>query len=195
MTPHPFDTYKPGDTFGWDLMNENFVQHLSARGMWVFKVGYGEWEIYADKNKPGRAHTYKSNCTRLSTAIERERHGEKTWEDMPALRKLVFDEPEPVMIRLVNIKSLPGAPHDLYIGRANEALGLPESKWHNPFVLRHERDRDAILAQYRDYVLGSPELIAALPELSAKRLGCYCYPKRCHGNVLIDIYNLFHPAA
>ena len=29
-----------------------------------------------------------------------------------------------------------------------------------------------------------PELLAALPELAGKTLGCWCAPKACHGDVL-----------
>lgn len=95
-------------------------------------------------------------------------------------------------IALVNILSDSHPLYDLYIGRANYDLGLGGSKWGNPFKLKNESQREEVLAKYREHVLSSPELLAALPELQNLTLGCYCAPhKRCHGNVLIDLFREF----
>ncbi len=32
-----------------------------------------------------------------------------------------------------------------------------------------------------------PDLLAALPELEGKVLGCWCSPQECHGDVLIRL--------
>jgi hypothetical protein len=72
-------------------------------------------------------------------------------------------------------------PYDVYIGRP--------SKWGNPFRLRREADRVQVLAQYRAWVLTQPDLVAALPELRGKVLGCYCKPRACHGDVLAELAN------
>ncbi len=94
-------------------------------------------------------------------------------------------------IKLVNIKKIPKQDYDLYIGRSNKWLGLPESKWHNPFFMKNEGQRPTVLKLYEEHIRSRPDLIAALPELSNKTLGCYCAPKRCHGNVLIELYEEF----
>ncbi len=39
-------------------------------------------------------------------------------------------------------------------------------------------------ARYEQWVRSQPELIAALPELEGKTLGCWCAPDACHGDVL-----------
>jgi hypothetical protein len=71
-------------------------------------------------------------------------------------------------------------PFDVYIGRP--------SKWGNPFkVGAGGFTRDAAIRMYEDYVTGRPELMAALPELRGKVLGCYCAPKPCHGDVLVRL--------
>jgi hypothetical protein len=44
-----------------------------------------------------------------------------------------------------------------------------------------------VLAQYRQYLLGQPALLAALPALMGQVLGCWCLPKPCHGGVLIEV--------
>jgi hypothetical protein len=40
---------------------------------------------------------------------------------------------------------------------------------------------------YMEYILNSPELMASLHELKDKRLGCWCKPKICHGDILVDL--------
>jgi hypothetical protein len=66
---------------------------------------------------------------------------------------------------------------DVYIGRP--------SKWGNPFVIGRDGTREEVIAKYAAWLKDQPELIAALPELRGKVLGCWCTPKRCHGNVLV----------
>jgi len=68
------------------------------------------------------------------------------------------------------------APHGVYIGRP--------SKWGNPFVIGRDGTRDDVIARYEAWLLKQPELIAALPELAGKTLGCWCAPQACHGDVL-----------
>ena len=36
-------------------------------------------------------------------------------------------------------------------------------------------------------ILNRPELLDALHELKGKRLGCYCKPAACHGDVLVEL--------
>jgi len=84
---------------------------------------------------------------------------------------------------------------DVYIGRRMTMGGwnLPQSKWANPFTIGHDGDRATVLTKYRAHVLSRPDLIAALPELAGKRLGCWCAPEPCHGNVLIELLTTFTP--
>ena len=80
----------------------------------------------------------------------------------------------------------PGA---VYIGRGDRWGRLPRSKWHNPFVIPRHGDRDEVIEKFRVYLLGNPELMAALPELRGKDLACWCAPDRCHGDVLLELAN------
>jgi hypothetical protein len=76
----------------------------------------------------------------------------------------------------------------LYIGRANSRYGLPASKWANPFRIGRDGTRQEVIDEYRDYLLASPNLMAALPELAEKDLVCWCAPEPCHGDVLLEQY-------
>lgn len=68
---------------------------------------------------------------------------------------------------------------DVYIGRP--------SVWGNPFVVGRDGNRKEVLTKYRAWLLTQPELLAKLPELRGKVLGCYCKPKLCHGDVLAEL--------
>ena len=68
------------------------------------------------------------------------------------------------------------ARYDVYIGRP--------SKWGNPFAVGRDGTRVQVIARYEHWVRSQPELIAALPELEGKTLGCWCAPNACHGDVL-----------
>lgn len=68
--------------------------------------------------------------------------------------------------------------YDVYIGRP--------SKWGNPFVVGRDGARNVVIMKYKRYLEQRPELIAAAKlELKGKRLGCWCSPLACHGDVLV----------
>ncbi len=79
--------------------------------------------------------------------------------------------------------------YDVYIGRAVVEYGIENSKWGNPFVMADESDaeRNRAINAYREWVVAQPELMQSLEELRGKRLGCWCAPKACHGDVLIQL--------
>ena len=88
--------------------------------------------------------------------------------------------------RVVHVKH---EPYDVYIGRAVPRAGLRASKWANPFVIGRDGDRGDVIRQYREYVQSRPDLMAALPELRGKVLGCWCAPQSCHGDILAALAN------
>jgi hypothetical protein len=67
-------------------------------------------------------------------------------------------------------------PFDVYIGRP--------SKWGNPFIIGKDGDRGEVITKYEIWLKSQHHLLAALPELKGKVLGCFCSPKPCHGDVL-----------
>lgn len=83
----------------------------------------------------------------------------------------------------------PNIPKDaVYIGRP--------SKWGNPFVIGLDGTREEVVEKYEkwlwdeailDYgVYGSTVIVT---ELRGKDLVCWCAPKACHGDVLLEIAN------
>ena len=71
-------------------------------------------------------------------------------------------------------------PFDVYIGRP--------SKWGNPFKIGKDGSREEVIQKYRHWILANPVLVAQLTtELKGKRLGCWCKPYACHGDVLAEL--------
>jgi len=71
--------------------------------------------------------------------------------------------------------------YDVYIGRG--------SKWGNPFKIGQDGTRGQVICKYMAWILADLDLIQALSELKGKRLGCFCAPKPCHGDVLVELIN------
>lgn len=70
----------------------------------------------------------------------------------------------------------------VYIGRG--------SKYGNPYVIDRDGTREEVVEKYRKYIEGYPELIALVKRnLRGKNLVCYCAPKSCHGDILLEIAN------
>lgn len=78
---------------------------------------------------------------------------------------------------------------DVYIGREVPEFGLSGSKWGNPFVMADDSDaeRQRAIASYREWIVTQLELMGSLEELRGRRLGCWCAPLGCHGDVLVEL--------
>lgn len=71
-------------------------------------------------------------------------------------------------------------PFDVYIGRP--------SQFGNPYALSVVKDRARCIELYRDFfqrqILNDRHFRRAVLKLAGKRLGCYCKPAACHGDVI-----------
>ena len=65
------------------------------------------------------------------------------------------------------------------------------SKWGNPFKIGIHGSREEVINRYEAWIRKQPHLLASLPELVGHRLGCFCKPKACHGDVLIKLLREF----
>lgn len=87
---------------------------------------------------------------------------------------------------VVNVKT---DDFDVYIGRAMR--GRPGSVWCNPSHVGVHGTRDECIEQYRLHLKvlldANPELHLQLEALRGKRLGCWCKPHACHGDVLVEV--------
>jgi hypothetical protein len=78
--------------------------------------------------------------------------------------------------------------NDVHIGRG--------SKWGNPYshkdgtkAIYKVKNRKEAIQKYREYITigDGRHLLNSLHELRGKNLVCFCKPKQCHGDVLLDI--------
>jgi hypothetical protein len=77
----------------------------------------------------------------------------------------------------------------VYIGRANNRYGLPQSKWHNPFIMRDGDDERARVIHEYEVFIKAPrqiKLYNAIPELRGKTL-VDGEPGDGHGDVLAKL--------
>ena len=83
--------------------------------------------------------------------------------------------------RVVNLRK---EPYDVYIGRPG--------KWGNPFIVGKHGTREEVVEKYRKWiVMEGIYKLKDLSELKGKRLGCYCAPLACHGDVLVELVEEF----
>lgn len=89
---------------------------------------------------------------------------------------------------ITKVVNLNKEPYDVYIGRG--------SKWGNPYTTIKNKETlaseivetsEEAISKYKDYVLSNPDLYNSLDELEGKVLGCFCKPKPCHGDVLLEL--------
>jgi len=63
----------------------------------------------------------------------------------------------------------------------------------NPFKMHSESDRDLVIARYRVWfyarIVRDREFRRAVLSLRGKKLGCWCAPKSCHGDVIVEWLN------
>ncbi len=81
-------------------------------------------------------------------------------------------------------------PYDVYIGRP--------SKWGNPFThIKDKKTKAQFICKSREDSISSywwwimegdgKHLLNDLHELKGKVLGCWCKPKSCHGDILVEL--------
>ena len=83
-----------------------------------------------------------------------------------------------MITKIVNLKT---DIYDTYIGRG--------SPYGNPFKIGKDGDRDEVIRKFRLYFterLKDPSYVVLVLKLRNKRLGCYCAPLACHGDVFVE---------
>jgi hypothetical protein len=68
-------------------------------------------------------------------------------------------------------------------------IGRP-SKWGNPFQIGRDGTRAEVIAKHRNWLCDQPSLLAALSELRGHDLVCFCAPRPCHGDTLLEMANV-----
>ena len=81
-------------------------------------------------------------------------------------------------------------PFDVYIGRAGRG---EDGYFGNPFSMRNGTSREDAVQKFQkcfiDRIEKDTEFTRRVLALKGKRLGCFCKPKACHGDVIADWLN------
>ena len=81
-------------------------------------------------------------------------------------------------------------PYDVYIGRPGRGKTEAEGVFGNPY---HEQGREQNLRLFRIYfykrLAEDKGFAKKVEKLRGKKLGCFCKPKDCHGDIIADYVN------
>jgi hypothetical protein len=85
----------------------------------------------------------------------------------------------------------PSKPRVVHLKRESYDVRIDrQTHWGNPFVIGKDGTREQVIAKYRAWLMSEPSIVAmARRDLRGKTLGCWCAPKACHGDVLLEIAN------
>lgn len=85
----------------------------------------------------------------------------------------------------------------VYIGRKGVVFingtrfPLYDSIWANPYKINETQTREKVIQLYSEYIQEKLEsdnnLVNELLKLKGKKLGCWCKPEYCHGDILIEL--------
>ena len=91
--------------------------------------------------------------------------------------------------------------NNVYIGRKGvvfiDKIRYPpkDSIWANPYKISENMPREKVLVMYKLYIeeklQKNPNLITELLKLKGKKLGCWCKPECCHGDILVEMINKY----
>jgi len=91
------------------------------------------------------------------------------------------------MTTVVNIYK---EPYDVYIGRAGKGKG---GYFGNPINLLPGEERGSTIERFKEYFYKRLEtdtvFKSKLEELRGKKLGCFCKPRACHGDIIAEYLN------
>ena len=75
-------------------------------------------------------------------------------------------------------------------GEENAIIIDRTTKWGSPFAIGKDGSKEEVIQKHQDYLRKRPDLLRAIPrELSGKVLVCWCWPDKCHGNILAYLAN------
>jgi len=101
--------------------------------------------------------------------------------------------------------------NNIYIGRAGviflcktahdninspkERFPKKSSNFANPFKIGKDGTREEVIEKYKIYIISkleeNDELKEELINMKGKNLGCWCHPEPCHGDILLELIEMF----
>lgn len=91
--------------------------------------------------------------------------------------------------------------NNVYIARSgvvfidNKRFPPKSSIFANPFKINKDGTREEVLAKYKNYIVDKLEkddvFLQELLKLKGKNMGCWCCPEMCHGNILLELIQMY----
>ena len=97
--------------------------------------------------------------------------------------------PSPPTARVVHVSR---SAFDVYIGRGRSPTSGRPGSWGNPWTVKDHGRRgcmESFLAMVEECVASPGWLERTRRELGGQRLGCWCAPELCHGDILARLAN------
>lgn len=83
---------------------------------------------------------------------------------------------------------------DVFVGRGGSLFGNPYSHREDTLAAYKVATREEALAKYTEWLKSQPTLLALIPSLRGKSLGCYCRPAKgfrgklmCHAQIIAGL--------
>ena len=80
-------------------------------------------------------------------------------------------------------------------GDKKERFPKKDSVFCNPFKVGKDGTREEVIAKFRSSMdaklRADPLLVEELRKMKGKRLGCWCKPEACHGDVLLELMSRY----
>lgn len=100
-----------------------------------------------------------------------------------------------------NLKEWMNNKNNIYIGRKGivfiDKKRFPQysSNFANPYIIGKDGTREKVLIKYKNYILDKLKndelLMLELLSLKGKKLGCWCCPEMCHGDILLELIDKY----
>jgi len=91
-------------------------------------------------------------------------------------------------LEVINVKNYEDTDY-IYIGRPSD-YGNPYASKHSNIALKKVNSKTDALILFEEYINKHPELVDQLikemRESLTHKLGCWCKPSRCHGDILVQ---------
>jgi len=120
--------------------------------------------------------------------------GGEDLHDVVYFAKLLKKQLRVFAVPITTVRNRKNEEFDIYIGRG--------SRWGNPFEISRGPNgigREEVIEKFKSYfeeqILANPDQHSLLLSLRGYRLGCYCKPEKCHGDVIAEYLNAYGDVA
>lgn len=96
-----------------------------------------------------------------------------------------------------NLKDWCNGENNFYVGRKGivfingERYPKKDSAFANIYKVGRDGTLDEVLIKYKIYIedkiIHNPELLEELRKMEGGNLGCWCFPEKCHSNILVEL--------